>query len=71
MTNAKEAIENHRIDGAVRYARRVEGLTEHADIERRIQDEDMLGRDLTRRERNMVRSWFGLPAEVTETEQCT
>ncbi len=69
MTSSKEIVTNYNVSSAVSAAKR-EGLTEHADIECRIQDEDMLGRDLSRRERNMVRSWFDLPAEITETDRC-
>ena len=36
----------------------------------RVQNPDMLGRDLTRDERNQVRAWVGLSREVSETEQC-
>ncbi len=52
------------------YVAETEGLIGYENVLRRIQDEDLLGRDCTRAERNTLRAWFGLGREVSETEQC-
>ena len=66
---SKEAVTNRLISNAV-FAANTSGIDTYEDVIQRIQDRDMLNRDLTRSERNMVRGWYGLPREVSETEQC-
>ena len=66
---SKESVTAASIADAL-YTAHEEGFSGYEDVLRRMQDDDMLGRDLTFAERGFVRGWFSMPPEVSETERC-